>query len=240
VVTQQEVKRLAQVYRNYRENPVVRAQWDESNPGNRAILRERQRAIRKTLGTHGFLPLASRRVLDVGCGTGKVLAGLVELGAQPNNLHGIDLLPDRIGEARKSYPSLHFQYTNAERLEFRNDSFDLVVLFTVLSSILDDQMAQNVAHEAARVLRPGGAVLWYDFRYDNPRNPNVRGIRKRHMEALFPDFQIHLHTITLFPFLARHLGRLAPLLYPILAAISPLRTHYLGLLMKSGVRRKER
>ena len=234
MVTQQEVKRLAQVYRNYRENPVVRAQWDESNPGNRAILRERQRAIRKTLGTHGFLPLASRRVLDVGCGTGKVLAGLVELGAQPNNLHGIDLLPDRIAEARKSHPGLHFQCVNAERLEFRNDSFDLVLLFTVLSSILDDRMAQNVAREAARVLQPGGAVLWYDFRYDNPLNPNVRGMKKRQIEGLFPGFQMYLHTVTLLPLLARHLGHLTQALYPVLAVIPPLRTHYLGCLIKPG------
>jgi hypothetical protein len=78
-------------------------------------------------------------------------------------------------------------------------------------------------------------VLWYDFRYDNPRNPNVRGITKRHVEALFPGFYMCLHTITLLPPLARRLGRLTPVLYPVLIAIPPLRTHYLGVLLNSAV-----
>ena len=232
VSSDHEVRRIKQVYRIYRESHTIQAQWDESNPGNRAILRERQRTIRSLLSAHGFFPLADRRVLDVGCGSGKVLASLLELGARPDNLYGVDLLPERIAEAQQHYPDLHFQCANAEQLEFPDTSFDLVLLFTVFSSILDGQMACNVAHEVFRVLRPGGAVLWYDFRYDNPRNPNVRGMTKRHIETLFPGLHMRLHTITLFPPLARRLGRLTPVLYPVLAAIPPLRTHYLGLLVK--------
>jgi ubiquinone/menaquinone biosynthesis C-methylase UbiE len=141
------------------------------------------------------------------------------------------LLPERIAEVRQRCPDLHFQCANAEQLEFPEASFDLVLLFTVFSSILDGQMARNVACEVTRVLKPGGAVLWYDFRYDNPRNPNVRGMTRRHIGTLFPGFQMHLHTITLFPALARRLGHLTSLLYPVLAAMPPLRTHYLGLLL---------
>ena len=232
MLTDHEVQRLKQVYNVYRESQAIQAQWDESNLGNHAILRERQRAIRSLLSTHGFLPLTSCRVLEVGCGSGKVLASLLELGARPENLYGMDLLPERIAEAQKHYPDLQFQCANAEQLEFPNAHFDLVLLFTVFSSILDGQMACNVAHEVSRVLRPGGAVLWYDFRYNNPRNPNVRGMTKRHIETLFPDFHMRLRTITVLPLLARRLGRLTSVLYPVLAAIPPLRTHYLGLLVK--------
>ena len=227
-----EVQRLAQVYRTYRESHAIQAQWDESNPGNHAILRERQRGIRRLLSTHGFLPLTGRRVLEVGCGSGKVLASLLELGAQPENLYGMDLLPERIAEAQQHYPDLSFQCANAEQLEFPETSFDLVLLFAVFSSILNEQMSCNVAYEVSRVLRPGGAVLWYDFRYDNPRNSNVRGMNKRDIETLFLDFHMRLHTITLLPLLARRLGRLTLVLYPALASVPPLRTHYLGLLVK--------
>lgn len=52
----------------------------------------------------------------------------------------------------------------------------MVLTFTVFSSILDPQMAQNVAQEIVRVLRPQGFLLWYDFRFNNPRNPHVRGM----------------------------------------------------------------
>ncbi len=236
--THHEITRLERVYRSYRESPAVQAQWDEANPGNQAILFERQNGIRKLLDTHGFLPLRNRKVLDVGCGTGKVLGSLLGFGAKPENLYGVDLLPDRIAEAQKSYPDLHFRCGNAESLEFQDAGFDLVLVFTVFSSILDQQMACNVAREVARVVRSGGGVLWYDFRYKNPRNPNVRGVTKRHIEILFPDFLIYLNSTTLFPPIARHLGRLTAKVYPLLAAIPLLRTHYLGLLVKRGKLRK--
>jgi len=232
--TSEEVNRLAHVYRGYRESRAIQAQWDESNPGNRAILLERQSAIRDLLGTHGHLPLTRRKILDVGCGTGRVLASLVELGAQPNDLHGIDVLSDRIAEAQHWHPDLHFQCANAEKLDFRDAAYDLVLLFTVLSSILDEQMARNVASEVNRVLRSGGAVLWYDFRYDNPWNPNVRGVTIHHIKDLFPGFKMHGRTITVLPLVARRLGQLTRAVYPVLAAIPPLRTHYLGLLVKPG------
>ena len=232
MVTHHEAKRLAQVYRTYRESRAVQAQWEESNPGNRGILRERERAIRDLLSDHGLLPLTSRKVLEVGCGSGKVLASLLELEARPDNLHGVDVLPERIVEARQSHPDFHFECVNAEKLEFPDASFDLVLVFTVFSSILDERMARNVASEVNRVLCPGGAILWYDFRYNNPRNPNVRGVTRPQIRNLFPGFKMQMQAVTLLPLVARRLGRLTQAVYPVLAAIPFLRTHYLGLFVK--------
>lgn len=93
-------------------------------------------------------------------------------------------------------------------------------------------MAHNVAAEVQRLLKAGGAVVWYDFRYNNPYNPHVRGMTKGHIQQLFPTFTFHLRTITLLPPLARRLGALTPLLYSRLARLPILRTHYLGLLVK--------
>jgi SAM-dependent methyltransferase len=166
---------------------------------------------------------------------GGVLARLVDLGARARNFLRIDLLPDRIEAARQTYPDIRFACGNAEDLDFPDSHFDLVLLFTVFSSVLEDGMAHNVGGEVRRVLGPGGAVLWYDFRYDNPWNHNVRGMTKQHIRHFFPNFEMHLRTITLLPPLARRLGRLTPVLYSILAVIPPLRTHYLGLLVKPTV-----
>lgn len=224
-----EVQRLKQVYRSYRESQIIQAQWDETNPGNRAIMHERQQAFKALLSQHGLLPLTERKILDVGCGTGKVLASLLELGAQPENLYGVDLLPDRIAEAKRRYPDFHFLCANAERLDFPDAHFDLVLLFTVFSSILDSNMAKDVTKEIRRVIRTNGAILWYDFRYNNPYNPHVRGMTRKKIRNLFPDMEIDLFSITLLPLLSRRLGRLTPVFYPTLVAVPILRTHYIGL-----------
>lgn len=38
-------------------------------------------------------------------------------------------------------------------------------MFLMLSRVPDEQTRMRVAAKLARVLRPGGIVLWYDFRY---------------------------------------------------------------------------
>lgn len=229
---QAETERLARVYASYAADPATHTRWDGHNPGNAAIFRERSLAIHSLLAECSLLPLAGRWVLEVGCGSGGVLASLRDLGASPSHLHGIDLLPDRVTRASMSYPGIAFQVSNAEALPFPDGRFDLVVLFTVFSSILDPTMAGNVAGEVLRVLRPGSAVLWYDFRYNNPRNPHVRGMKRAAIQALFPGFEMRLRAITLLPPLARRLGPATALLYPLLASVPLLQTHYLGLFVK--------
>ncbi len=228
-----EVQRIQRVYQGYQESGAATTRWDKRNPGNRAIVAERQSAVRRLLRDRGWLPLTDRRVLEVGCGAGAELARLLELGAEPKNLYGVDLLAERISDARARYPGLHFGVANAEHLGFPDSHFDLVMAFTLFSSILDGVMARQIATEIVRVLKPGGAVLWYDFRYDNPRNPNVRGVPRPRIEALFPESQLRLRSTTLLPPLARRLGRATPLIYPMLAIVPLLRTHYVGLVLRA-------
>ena len=228
-----EVQRIRSVYHEYACHGLGNSKWSSSNPGNEAIIRERNQKILDFLLNAGFLPLSERRILDVGCGTGGVLAMFNEWGAKPNNLFGVDLLPERVQRAQAKYPDFSFQLANAESLPFTDGNFDLVVLFTVFTSILDPSMATNIAREIARILRRAGAILWYDFRFNNPFNPHVRGATKKSILQLFPGFDLHLKPITLLPPLARRMGRMTDFFYPPLARLPFLRTHYLGLLRKS-------
>ena len=174
--------------------------------------------------------MADRRVLDIG--GGEVLAEFMRWGALPHNLYGIDLLSGPLEIAKQRFPGLHLQQGNAEHLDFPDAFFDLVGQFTVFTSILDDRMAHNIAGEIRRVLKPGGAVIWYDLRFDNPWNVHVRGITRPQVAALFSGFSADLRSMTLLPPLARRLGRATQTLYPILSKIPAFHTHYLGLLMK--------
>jgi len=228
-----EAERIAGVYRDQAYSRGG-SRWDLRNRGNRAILAERRELVGRLLERQGWLPLADRRVLEVGCGGGAELAYLLDLGASASRLVGVDLLPERIDAARKAFPELDFRVGNAEHLEFADGSFDLVLAFTVFTSILDATMARHVASEVGRILRPGGGLLWYDFRYDSPANRNVRGVGAARVRELFPGFQGELHTVTVIPPLARRLGPLTAGGYRLLASMPPMRSHLLGLLVKGA------
>lgn len=227
-----EADRIAEAYRELQAS--ARSRYDLRNRGNQQVLAERRRRARALLERAGYVPLGDRRVLEVGCGTGSELAWMLELGASPQQLVGVDLLADRIKAARYAYPELDFRVGNAEHLDFEDSSFDLVMAFTVFSSILEEAMSANVAAEIMRVLRPGGGLLWYDFRYNSPVNMHVRSVRARRVRGLFPQLMGRLYTVTVIPPLVRRLGPLAPTLYPVLALAPPLRSHLLGLLRKPG------
>jgi ubiquinone/menaquinone biosynthesis C-methylase UbiE len=223
--TTTEVERLRTVYRQYM--PRVAGRWDARNGGVLAILDELERQVAAVLVDE---PLPELRVLDVGCGFGHFLGLLERLGARPEHLHGIDLLAERIGPARSAHPTFDLRVGNAEELPWPDRSFDLVLVFSVFTSILDARMRAAVAGEVTRVLEPRGAILWYDLRFDNPWNPNVSGIGRREVQRLFPRHGGQLRTVTFLPPLARRLGPLMPAIYPVLAAVPPLRSHRLGLL----------
>jgi SAM-dependent methyltransferase len=202
-----------------------------SNAGHVLLIQERERAVVETLARERCLPLAAHTLLDVGCGTGDWLREFIRWGARPEHLTGVDLLPARLAEARRLCPpEVRLECASATELPFERGTFDLVLQATVLSSVLDAQVRHRIAREMRRVVKPDGLILWYDFHMDNPRNPDVRGIRRREIRALFPDCRVALRRVTLAPPLARWLAPRAPLLAALLGSIPLLRTHYLAVL----------
>ena len=60
-----------------------------------------------------------------------------------------------------------------------------------------------------------------------PRNPDVRGVPLRRVQALFPQGRITARRVTLAPPLARVLVRVHPALYGLFNSVPWLRTHIL-------------
>ncbi len=227
-----EVTRIQNVYQGYHDANLGATRWSPANEGNRRIGSERAALIAGLLQRHGYLPLLGRRILDAGCGSGDVLAGCVEWGAQPQDLFGLELLGGRAAEAHARHPNLAVLQGNAAALGFGSATFDLVLFFTVFSSVLDDGLRRAMAAEALRVLKPQGAIVWYDLRTPNPRNPNLRPLGPRQIAALFPSLTLHLRTTTVLPPIARRLGKSSGFVYPTLSRVGRLHTHYAGLLIK--------
>jgi len=105
-------------------------------------------------------PLASTDVLEVSCGRGGG-ASFVARTYRPSRLVGVDLSSEnvRLASNRAREPGLEFRVGRAERLEFGDASFD-VVLNIEASHLYDDRT--RFFDEAFRVLRPSGHFLYTD------------------------------------------------------------------------------
>jgi SAM-dependent methyltransferase len=230
MTSDQEVARIEAAY-SRREG---RFCYTLLEPAALLACQERERKLLSILVAEGLLSLQHLRILEVGCGTGFWLREFVKWGARPENMHGIDLLPERIAEAKKLSPSgINLECGSATRLNFADAEFDLVLQSTMFTSILDAAMKVQIAREMLRVLRPTGLIVWYDFRVNNPRNPDVRGIKPAEVRSLFPSSRVEFHSLTLAPPIARPVARMSLLLHRILSSIGPLRTHYLALIRRT-------
>jgi ubiquinone/menaquinone biosynthesis C-methylase UbiE len=192
-----------------------------------------ERAALVALREAGSLPLGDRRILDVGCGAGQWLVDLETWGARGDRLSGIDLVEERASACRKRVRDADVRVGDASSLPWPDGSFDIVLQSMLMSSVLDLEMRTTVAAEMARVLAPGGLVLWYDFFVGNPRNPSVRGIRRGELAELFEGFEIAWRRVTLAPPLVRALVPRARLLASTLQALKALDTHAVAVLRRT-------
>jgi len=204
-----------------------------ARPGNLFYYQSRERQVVELLRRNFGRDLQSVKVLDVGCGTGYWLRDLIKWGVAPENLAGVDLLEESVAEARQRCPNgVRIDCESAARLAFEDGAFDLVLQALVFTSILDASLKKQVAREILRVLRPGGALLWYDFTFNNPRNPDVAGVQRREIRELFPNCRLTLKRTTLAPPLARALAPYSWLACYLLEKVPFLCTHYLGMIHK--------
>lgn len=219
-----QLDRIRAVYAEYARDGGRGRLWDLSNRGYARFRGESQRAIAHLVAAE--LP-GGGRVLDVGCGTGELAEAVRQL--RPDvDWTGVDLLREAIELAMAAHPWASWLHSTADELPFREDGFDAAIASTLFSSLPSEPLAAAVASEIARVLKRHGALVWYDLRYGNPANRAVHGVSSRDIMRLFPGWELHLRSMTLMPPLARRLGVLTPVLYPVLSSLPPLRSHLIG------------
>lgn len=219
--------RLHEVYAERAARPDSSERYSLGNEPHLFAIQGRQRAVVRLLRREGLWPLSGRHVLEVGCGSGGVLLELLSYEAAPECLHGTDLLAERVAAARRLLPHVALTRAGGQRLPYPDGAFDLVLQFTMFSSILDKPLCYTVANEMRRVLKPDGLILWYDF-WLNPVNKQTRGIRPREVRAYFPDCRCSFERITLAPPLARRFVPVSWAGAQILEATRLFNTHYLA------------
>ena len=114
------------------------------------------------------------RVLDVGCGVGRLAVALTSYLSTEGRYEGFDIVPEEIAWCEKkiasTFPHFGFQLAGVSnrtynpagmtrasdyRFPYREDSFDVVVSASVFTHMLSADVERYLA-EIARVLRPGG------------------------------------------------------------------------------------
>lgn len=110
------------------------------------------------------------KILDIGCGSGKVSLKLASLGY---SVIGVDINPEAIIFSKNSLKNLflegkmpgkaEFELSNASELSFSAQSFNLAVMQAFLTSVPDAQERVKIVKEAYRVLIPGGYLYLVEF-----------------------------------------------------------------------------
>ena len=228
-----EQERIARVYRGWHGGAALaRYAWHRPDIVLQHAMRARvlSRMLADTVGTD----LANVHAVDVGCGTGGFLRQLIDWGATPANLVGTELQQDRLDlAAPRTANGVRWHCGSLNALPAA--SADLVAAHTVFSSILDQEVRQQLAADMWRVLRPGGWSLVFDFRYNNPRNPHVRRVTRSELDGFWPGERQQYRTLLLAPPISRALAGLPALVTETLAAVAPpLRSHFLYMVQKKA------
>lgn len=198
------------------------------NPASYLAEQEKERAIIKWIKKNYILPVADKKFLEIGCGNGNNIYTFLKLGFKPENIYANELLDDRFFAAKKNLPKdVKLINGNALDIELPDNSFDVVFQSMVFSSILDKNFKKDLALKLFNLTKPGGGILWYDFIYNNPNNPDVSGISLKEVKNLFNTEPSYKQKITLAPPFARMITKIHPSLYAIFNSICIFRTHLL-------------
>jgi SAM-dependent methyltransferase len=98
-----------------------------------------------------------RTLLEVGCGIGRFLAGTGAIG--------LDISPGMLAEARRRLPAARLVQGSGRELPFADASLDAILAVDSFPYIVQAGLAEAHLAEAARVLRPEGELLVFNYAY---------------------------------------------------------------------------
>src|SRR5262245_602231 len=135
------------------------AHWDAIAASGRSIPRPARSYHRRLESIYQFLVPPGLRVLELGCGDGRLLASL-----RSSEGTGVDFSPAMIASAREQYPDLRFIVSDAHDLGELNSTFDVIVLSDLLHDVWDVQRLlaglQRLCHPGTRVITNFYSRLW--------------------------------------------------------------------------------
>jgi len=193
--------------------------------GNLLVAQERERFLARLLLKHGITSLESLRVFEAGCAGGYTLRLMVQWGARPEHLSGVEIDASAAAQSSRNSPEIHVHVGSAHDLDEPDQVFDISLAFGLFSRVLDEDLAHGIARELFRITKPGGLIVIYDLQRKDTRNRRTHAVEEDDIRRWFPKCPLRVRSITVDPLIAGLAGRYAPWLYGTLAAIPQLRTH---------------
>jgi SAM-dependent methyltransferase len=138
---------------------LMRTQGGDDVEAYRDSMISAHHTLRALLAASGIDPARVRRVLDIGCGTGRLLAGW-HLDDRSRELTGADIDRACVEWTSAHLPDVAHWHVSAIEppLPFSSGSFDVVQLASVFTHLSIEQQEAWV-RELARLVRPGGACI---------------------------------------------------------------------------------
>lgn len=175
-------------------------------------------------------------ILDVGCGNGANVFQFLRLNYQIENITGIDINDERLSIAQKIYPNADFILEDASKMQFEDNTFDLVYESTMFSTLPDDSLCRAIADEMIRVCKVGGYILLIDWRIPKPNNPNYNALTKKKLTSFFKVGSatkfIAVEKGALVPPVGRFLSKNIPSIYFLISRIFPFLVGQVAYLLK--------
>lgn len=113
-----------------------------------------------------------RCIMDVGCGYGRNLQQLRELGIA--NLNGVDYSENMIKRAKRLVPDVSWYLAHTDELPFETESVDLILMVSLLGCFPETSAQCKLIEEVCRVLTKGGAIYIADFLINNDKINQAR------------------------------------------------------------------
>lgn len=127
-------------------------------------------------------------VLDYGCGYGRSLRQLYELGYR--NLTGVDSSSGMLKRAADLYPYLNLIHNTTQQIPFDKYTFDAILLFAVLTGTPLDQDQEALIAELYRVLKPGGILYLSDILLNSDERNQERYLQFEKKYACYGVFEL--------------------------------------------------
>jgi SAM-dependent methyltransferase len=106
---------------------------------------------RRLAEIYKFYVSPNMRVLEIGCGDGRLLADL-----DPGHGVGVDFSEEMLQRAREQHPHLDFIHADAHDLSSINESFDIIILSDLVNDLWD---VQRVLEQVKRISTPHTRII---------------------------------------------------------------------------------